>query len=268
MRVEEVEQRNGAAVPGRCSRACARRPERRVDRPGRGDGARERACSVELDVQPGSQHEPHLAEARAQVERADRQRGRCAAGPGDAAEAGAGGAVVAAGRDHERVEAHRTGRSSREWPVCEAGERLCDTDERDARCVVRVAVIVRVDGALDAGEQLVGASVDRPPGGCVTLPAGGPEFDRLHAVEDGIAWLAQGVGVKGCERSEVLAAIGALVERLGGQRVMCAAHAAAGRRGFSLWNGHGTAPLRSGSIRPARLRRRRSLIRNSAGAGL
>ena len=50
--------------------------------------------------------------------------------------------------------------------------------ERDPGRVVGVAVPVRVDGALEPGEQLVGPRVDRVPAAVVGLPARDP--DREH----------------------------------------------------------------------------------------
>ena len=45
-------------------------------------------------------------------------------------------------------------------PVGEGGERLGERDQRDPGRVVGVAVAVRVDRALEPGDQLVGARVD------------------------------------------------------------------------------------------------------------
>ena len=82
-------------------------------------------------------------------------------GPADAPVAGPGAAVVPGRDDDERVELGRAGDRARERAVGEGGERLDHADERDPRRVVRVAVAVRVDRALEPGEQLVGARVDR-----------------------------------------------------------------------------------------------------------
>ena len=117
---------------------------------------------IELDVQAGAEHDADLAEVAAQVDRADRQRRGRAAGTGDAAVARACRAVVARRRDDERVEPCGTGGRTRERAVGERRERLGDADERDARRVVRVAVGVRVDGALEPGEHLVGSARRRP----------------------------------------------------------------------------------------------------------
>jgi hypothetical protein len=47
------------------------------------------------------------------------------------------------------------------------------------------------------------------------------------------------------------ATVGAFRVGLVRQRLMAAAHAGAGRRGLSLWYGHGTAPLFSNDVCPA-----------------
>ena len=57
-------------------------------------------------------------------------------------------------------------------PVRERGERFHHADERDARRIVGIPVAVRVDRALQTGDQLVGAPVDGPVAGGVALPPG------------------------------------------------------------------------------------------------
>ena len=99
-------------------------------------------------------------------------------GRGDVAVAGAGAAVVPGRRDDERVERERPGGGARLRAVGEAGERLGERDQRDAGGVVRVAVVVRVDRALEPGDHLVAARVDRPVPERVGLPAG--DADRQH----------------------------------------------------------------------------------------
>ena len=90
---------------------------------------------------------------RAPASRVDRaggeRRGR-AAGAADAAVGGTRRPVVAGRRDHERVERGRSRGRCCERAVGERRERLDDADERDARRVVGVAVLVRVDRELDA----------------------------------------------------------------------------------------------------------------------
>ena len=108
------------------------------------------------------------------------------AGPGQAAVARACGTVVAAGRDDERPERERPAAGSRERAVRERRERLDDTDERDPRRIVRVAVGVRVDGRLEAGEHLVGAGVDGDAAVRVGLPAGDPDRQQRRAGSDAV----------------------------------------------------------------------------------
>ena len=83
-------------------------------------------------------------------------------GPETLPKPGPAGPVVPGRRDDERVEGERPAGGPRERPVGEGGERLDHADERDPGGVVRVAVVVRVDRALEPGDQLVGARVDRP----------------------------------------------------------------------------------------------------------
>ena len=84
-----------------------------------------------------------------------------------------------AGSDDERVEPQRTGDGPRGGAVLERCERLGDSDERDPRRVERDAVGVRVDRALEPGDELVGPAEDRPPPPGLPLPAG--DADRKHA---------------------------------------------------------------------------------------
>ena len=72
------------------------------------------------------------------------------AGAGDRAEERPGGAVVPGRRDDERVEGERARDRLGLGAVGERRERLRDAEQRDARGVVRVAVAVRVDGAVEA----------------------------------------------------------------------------------------------------------------------
>ena len=108
---------------------------------------------------------------RACVERADGQRGGRATGPGDVAVRRRRSTVVPGRRDDERVERERTRDGEGLRAVGEAGERLGERNERDARSVVRVAVAVRVDRSVEPGDDLVAARVDRPVAEPVGLPA-------------------------------------------------------------------------------------------------
>src|SRR5439155_13502520 len=80
--------------------------------------------------------------------------------------------VVAGRRDDERVERECARGRARLRPVGKPCERLGERDERDAGGIVRVAVVVRIDGAVEPGDQLVAAGVDRPVPEGVRLPAG------------------------------------------------------------------------------------------------
>jgi len=63
-------------------------------------------------------------------------------------------------------------------PLRERGVRLGDADQRDAHRVVRVAVAVRVDRTVEAGDQLVAAAVDEVLAVGRRLPA--RDADRKH----------------------------------------------------------------------------------------
>ncbi len=69
------------------------------------------------------------------------------------------------------------------------GERrigLADTDERDPGSVVGVAVAVRVDGTVEARDQLVAARVDDVAAGGVRLPAGDPDREHGRSGSDAV----------------------------------------------------------------------------------
>ena len=91
-------------------------------------------------------------------------------GPAIEPKSGPGDAVVPGRGDDEHVERERAGDRLRLRAVGERGERLGHAEQRDPGRVVGVAVAVRVDGALEPGDQLVAARVDgvlrRWPSGC------------------------------------------------------------------------------------------------------
>ena len=149
--------------------------QRELERARRGDRAGERQLAVEQELQPGSNHDGHLLDARAQVGGADGQRGRRAARAGDAAVAGAGRPVVAGGCDDERVQLESSLHRPRLRRVGERRIRRRDADEGDPGRVMSVAVKVRVDSALEAGDQLVGPRVNGPLARLVELPARDPD---------------------------------------------------------------------------------------------
>ena len=165
-------------VPDRRGALRARCADARIDRLCRSDCACEWTHTVELDTKPGAQDDTHLPEARPNVEGADRQRRRRAAGARDASVARAGRAIVAGRNDDEGVETGCACSGEGEWPVRERRKRLGNPDECDPRRVVGIAVAIRVDGALEPRQNLVGPSVHGPARGRVALPAGDP--DRQH----------------------------------------------------------------------------------------
>ena len=158
--------------------ARVRRGELALERALVDDGTRERQGPVEHEVEADAHGDRDLLRIAAQVGRGDGQRGRRAARARDAAEGRAGGTVVAGGRDHERVELQRALDRPRLGRVGEGGVRNGLADQRDPRRVVGVAVEVRVDGALEAGDHLVGARVHGRPAGDRRLPA--RDADRQH----------------------------------------------------------------------------------------
>ena len=100
-----------------------------------------------------------LRDLRSRVERADRECVRRPARRRDVAVRGARRAFVAGGGHDDEVERPRSGDRERLGPVGEARVRLFQRHERDARSIVRVAVAVRVDCAVEPDDELVGARV-------------------------------------------------------------------------------------------------------------
>ena len=152
--VEEVGQ------PG-ALRRCAAASRREVESRRRRDRAEQRHGAVEQQVESAADDDAHLVEAAARVGRADGERSRRAARPGDAPVARPRGAVVARGRDDERVERRGAVDGPGLGAVGEGGKGLGEAEQRDPRGVVGVAVVVRVDGALEPCDDLVAAAVDR-----------------------------------------------------------------------------------------------------------
>ena len=105
------------------------------------------------------------------VERAGRQSGRRAARRADAAVGRPRRAIVPGRSNDERVERGGSRGRERKRAVDERSKRLDDADERHARRVVRIPVLVRVDGQLEPRENLVRSAVDRDAAGRVRLPA-------------------------------------------------------------------------------------------------
>ena len=103
---------------------------------------------------------------------------RAPAGPPTLPKAGPPGPSFPAAVTTSVSSANGAAHRPRQRAVRERGERLDERDERDPGRVVRVAVAVRVDGALEAREELVGAGVDRVAAAVVGLPPG--DADREH----------------------------------------------------------------------------------------
>ena len=123
---------------------------------------------------------------RARVGCGDRQRARRTGRARDGAEARPGLAVVAGGSDDDRVQRERARDRGRLRPVGERRVRLGDAEQCDPDGVVAVTVAVRVDRALEAGDQLVGAAEHELATVARRLPAGDPDREdrraRRHAV--------------------------------------------------------------------------------------
>ena len=144
----------------------------------------ERHDPVELDGQPCANDDTGGREAPPKVRGADRQRSRRAAGARDAAEGRAGRPVVPRRCDDEGVQPHCAGRGARDGAVGEAAERLRECDQGNARRVVRVAVAVGIDCAVQPREHLVGSPIDCPVGRRVALPAGDADRQDRSARRD------------------------------------------------------------------------------------
>ena len=119
--------------------------------------------------------------AAATVERVGR-----AARAADAAVARAGRPLVAGGHDDEGVEPRSALDGACDRAVREGGERLGHADDRDPRRVEHVAVGVGIDGALDPGQQLVGAAVDGEAALGARLPAGDADRQDPRGGDDAV----------------------------------------------------------------------------------
>ena len=166
-------------------RAGSRDPE--AQRMARRDGAEQRHLLVEDHVEAAAQDDAHMRQIGSRVGGAHRERAGRAGRAGDRAERRSGAAVVAGGRDDDGVQVERALDGLGLGPVGERRVRLGDAEERDAHGIVRVAVAVRVDRALEAGDQLVRAGEHdvAPVGG--GLPARDADRQdgraRRHAVQ-------------------------------------------------------------------------------------
>ena len=145
--------------------------------------ATERDPPLERELEPCPERDADVSRSSPEVDGAHGERGGRSAWSRDAAVVAQRVArraepVVPDRRDHERVEAKRARDRLRERPVRERRVRLRDAHDRDACRVVRDAVPVGIDCALEAGEDLVGARVHRVAAGGRPLPP--RDADRQH----------------------------------------------------------------------------------------
>jgi hypothetical protein len=175
--VEEVVQarrrQSAAGTPFRLAGVTGR-GELELDPLAGDDRAGERRDAVLEDPQAATQHDPYLCGLRAQVDGADGKALRGCARAGDAAVPRPGRAVVAGRRDDERVQVECSFDGAGIRRVGEGGVRCGQRDDGNARRVVGVAVEIRIDRALEPGDQLVGPRVHGPASGDVVLPPRDP----------------------------------------------------------------------------------------------
>ena len=107
-------------------------------------------------------------------------------GPATLPNAGPAGPSFPAADDDERVEPERSVDGAGCRIVCKGRVRRCHSDERDARGVVGVAVRVRVDRALEPGDQLVGAGIEGKAAAPVRLPACDANRQDRRAARDAV----------------------------------------------------------------------------------
>ena len=199
----------GPAVvrPGRRRRAGEQRGAAGVD-----------AAELQVDPRDGGRR----------GERADGEGVRRGGGRADRPARPGRGALAARGRDHQRPEVGRAGDRLRLGRVLEARVGRVDADDGDRHVVVRGAVAVRVDGALEPGQQRVRDRHVLQPGAL----RGGLEpgdADRQHALpgrdedarERGPARLAATAARVGGGRGVAVAVdrVVAAVEPVGEQRM-------------------------------------------------
>ncbi len=166
-----------------CSRS-ARRRGLEHERLRRRCGGRQRHEPVEEHAQACADDHANLRGGAADVGGADGEHRRSAGRAADAPEGGAGRPVIAGGGDDERVQPLGALCRPCDRAVGEGRERLDERDQRDPGGIVRVAVAVRVDGALETGEELVGAGVHRVATRGVGLPAGDADRQDVGARRD------------------------------------------------------------------------------------
>ena len=140
---------------GGCRSRLARRDPRRnlqLERLGRDHGTRKREHAIDNNREAGANDHAELFGVSTQVGCPDRERCGGSAGTGEASERGSRRAVVSRGCDHERVEPKGSLHRSHDGAVGKAGVRLAQRDERDSCRVVRIAVLVRVDGTMRSAD--------------------------------------------------------------------------------------------------------------------
>ena len=183
---EHVSARRARRRPGRPGPASGRRPSRPRSA-WRSPGRHRRGCAPARPA-PSSDPTRSSASASSTSRRASSvptaSASDAAAGRRDRAEPEPGPAVVPDGGDDERPEACRTGRGARLRAVGKGSVRLDAADERDRRRVLDVAVAVRVDGALEPGEQEVAAPQHGPAALGRLPPAHHPDRQNPRARRD------------------------------------------------------------------------------------
>ena len=148
----------------------------------RSAGASERHLAFEDDPQARADRHADVLRRPPVVGSSDRECLPGAARAGDAAVTGPRRPVVPSRCDNERVERQRPGDGTGRRAVLEGGVGLGHADDRDPRGVQGVPVAVRVDSALEAGDQLVRAGVDGPAAREVLLPARDPDREQRRVL--------------------------------------------------------------------------------------
>ena len=131
----------------------------------------ERHVVLVEDAEPRADEHAHGGRGKPSVRSRHRDRRLRSPGSRDAPVARTGASVVARGHDRQHVELRGAGDAPGKRPVGERRVRLDHAYQRDARCVVRIPVVVGVDRGLEPGEDLVGARVDAVAALGVRLPA-------------------------------------------------------------------------------------------------
>ena len=171
-----VEETGEAAGRADHSRSGGRqRNDRSRHRDRRGHHPAQRLHAGDEDPKPREEQDVAGRAAASGVDRTGGEsRGRSARAA-DAAVRRACRSSLPAGATTSDVERRRACRGGGERTVGERRERLDDADEGNAGSIVGVAVLVGIDGELEAGEKLVGAPIDGDSARGIGLPARDPD---------------------------------------------------------------------------------------------